>query len=186
MEHTISLHDSTPEPSTPEPFELPSYESYEEPTQLHPFAAADPVSVDDGWVQEEVPAEAVAEVEYVEHHEHHEHETHETFEPQSYEAPVFEHQPFAQNGHVEQHEHEHVEHAPVFGTIETEHRVVLQLTGGETVELRRFTDSDEAVEFARDCVRRIAAAEATGEWPEIDGRFLRPDSIFSVDVQVSE
>ncbi len=151
MEHTISLHDSTPEPSTPEPFELPSYESYEEPTQLHPFAAADPVSVDDGWVQEEVPAEAVAEVEYVEHHEH-----------------------------------EHVQHAPVFGTTETEHRVVLQLTGGETVELRRFTDSDEAVEFARDCVRRIAAAEATGEWPEIDGRFLRPDSIFSVDVQVSE
>ncbi len=47
-------------------------------------------------------------------------------------------------------------------------------------------DADEAVEFARDAVRRIAAAESTGEWPEIDGRFLRPDSIFSVDIQAAD
>ncbi len=67
-----------------------------------------------------------------------------------------------------------------------ERRVVLQLTDGQTVELRRMWDADEAVEFAREAVRRIAAAEASGEWPDLDGRFLRPDTIFSVDIQVAD
>jgi hypothetical protein len=182
MEHTISLHDSNPEPP-PEPFEVPSsYDAYQEPTPLHPFVAAEAVEVGDGWVQEEVPdefePEAVAEVEVehherfepVEHHEHHEHFEHQPHEIHAvHEVPAF-------------------DEAPSFGEPagpSDERRVVLQLTGGETVELRRVADADEAVEFAREAVRRIAAAEATGEWPEIDGRFLRPDSIFSVDVQVS-
>ncbi len=78
MEHTFSLHDSTPEPS-PEPFEVPSsHDAYQEPTPLHPFAAAEAVSVDDGWVQEEVPdefePEAAVEVERHEH-EHNEHQS---------------------------------------------------------------------------------------------------------------
>ena len=178
MEHTISLHDSTPEPS-PEPFEVSSsFDAYQEPTPLHPYAAAEAVSVDDGWVQEEVPDEFEPEA-TVEHHEQFEHEHvqhHEHFEHQPHEIHAV-------------HETPAFEEAPRFDepTGPTgERRVVLQLTGGETVELRRFTDSDEAVEFARDCVRRIAAAEATGEWPEIDGRFLRPDSIFSVDIQAAD
>lgn len=164
MEHTISLHDSTPEPSR-EPFEVPSsYDAYEEPTPLHAFVSAEPVS--DGWVQEEVHDEVEPQVEPDEFRPH-------------------EHHP-----HVEQHE-VHAVHPvhPVHPAYEAagpdERRVVLQLTGGETVELRRFADADEAVLFARECVRRIAAAETTGEWPELAGRFLRPDSIFSVDVQAA-
>jgi hypothetical protein len=174
MEHTISLHDSSPEPS-PEPFEVSASHGYEDPLPLHAFVAE---SASDGWVQEEVPdefePEAVAEVEHherfepVEHHEHHEHQPHEIHAV--HEVPAF-------------------DEAPSFGEPagpSDERRVVLQLTGGETVELRRVADADEAVEFAREAVRRIAAAEATGEWPEIDGRFLRPDSIFSVDIQIAE
>jgi hypothetical protein len=48
-------------------------------------------------------------------------------------------------------------------------RIVLRLSGGEVVELGSTSD-----------------AESTGEWPEFDGRFLRPDTIVSVDVQVAE
>jgi hypothetical protein len=65
-------------------------------------------------------------------------------------------------------------------------RVVLRLTGGETVELSSTRSADEAIERGRDAVRRIAQAEASGEWPEFDGRFLRPDQIVSVDVQVAD
>ena len=207
MEHTISLHDSTPEPS-PEPFEVPaSYDAFEEPTPLHSFVAAEPVS--DGWVQEEVPDEFEPEAEVVPHathHEHHEHHEH----PHVHDEYAREHH--AEHEHHVEHEHhaEHEQHsrgihavpeAPAFESHEThetheshdefdgsagERRVVLRMTGGEVVELRRMFDEDEAVAFAREAVRRIAAAEQTGEWPELDGRFLRPDQIFSVDIQVAE
>ena len=30
------------------------------------------------------------------------------------------------------------------------------------------------------------AAESTGEWPELDGRFIRPGSVASIDVLSSE
>jgi len=215
MEHTISLHDSNPEPS-PESFDVSaSYESYEEPTPLHAFVAAtEPVS--DGWVQEEVPDE-FEEPEVVQHATHEHHESHEH-------NPHHEPQQHARYDHHAQHEHDHEHHAqheyerhpeyepvhevhevvhemheihavPVAPALEShdefdgsagERRVVLRMTDGETVELRRMSDEDEAVAFAREAVRRIAAAEQTGEWPELDGRFLRPDQIFSVDIQVAE
>ena len=185
MEHTISLHDSTPEPS-PEPFEVSaSYDAFEEPTPLHSFVAAEPVS--DGWVQEEVPDEFEPEAEVVPHATHHEH--HEHVEHVEHDE-VHEHH--AQHEH-HVHEIHAVPEAPVafeshdeFHGSTGERRVVLRMTGGETVELRRMWDEDEAVAFAREAVRRIAAAEQTGEWPELDGRFLRPDQIFSVDIQVAE
>ena len=188
MEHTISLHDSTPEPS-PESFDVSaSYEAYEEPTPLHSFVSAEPVS--DGWVQEEASDEPEPEYEPMpQQHAHHEHAHHEHTQHE--------------NMHHEQAHHEQAHHeihavpeapAPVAAAPDTnefrgsagERRVVLQMTDGQTVELRRMWDADEAVAFARDAVRRIAAAEASGEWPEIDGRFMRADSIFSVDIQVAE
>jgi len=202
MEHTISLHDSNPEPS-PESFDVSaSYDSYEEPTPLHAFVAAtEPVS--DGWVQEEVPDE-FEETEVVQHATHEPHEPHEQY-------PHHEHEHHAQYEPVHQYERVHEVHEvvhdpvhqvheihalpeapPAFESHDTfdgsagERRVVLRMTGGETVELRRMWNEDEAVAFAREAVRRIAAAEQTGEWPELDGRFLRPDQIFSVDIQVAE
>ena len=192
MEHTISLHDSSPEPS-PEPFDVStSYETYEEPTPLHAFVAA-PEPVSDGWVQEEAPDE-FDEPEVVQHatnehqpHHEHEHEQHAQYEP-VHEMHEVTHEPVH-----EVHEIHAVPEAPpafeshdAFDGSGGERRVVLRMTGGEVVELRRTWSEDEAVAFAREAVRRIAAAEQTGEWPELDGRFLRPDQIFSVDIQVAE
>ena len=210
MEHTISLHDSNPEPS-PESFDVSaSYDAYEEPTPLHAFVAAtEPVS--DGWVQEEVPDE-FEEPEVVQHatHEPHEHHSHHDYAHHAQYEHVDEvaHEPEHDVVHevvrepVQKPVHEpvhqvHEIHAvpeapPAFESHDTfdgsagERRVVLRMTGGETVELRRMWNEDEAVAFAREAVRRIAAAEQTGEWPELDGRFLRPDQIFSVDIQVAE
>lgn len=151
MEHTFSLHDSTPAGHTPpvEPFELPApYDpppapfesspspSYEAPASLHPFPVAESTDSPDGWVQEDVPAEAGEE-----YHE-------------------------SDGGAVR--------------------RIVLRLTGGETVELGSTSSAEDAIERGREAVRRIAQAESTGEWPEFDGRFLRPDQIVSVDVQVAD
>jgi hypothetical protein len=152
MEHTLSLHDSSPSGHTPapEPFELPapydpppapfepsaSHEaSYEAPVPLHPYSVEESSDAPSGWVQEEVPAEAGEE------------------------------------------------HYTVDGAMR---RIVVRLTGGETVELAAAWDPESALEQGREAVRRIADAEATGEWPEFDGRFLRPDTIVSVDIQVAE
>jgi hypothetical protein len=165
MEHTISLHDSSPEPS-PEPFEVSASHGYEDPLPLHAFVAE---SASDGWVQEEVHDEAPeADVAEFEWHD----EPAETAAPEMHEIHAVHEVPYAE-AHV--------------GVAEEtwQRRVVLQMTDGATVELRRMVDEAEAVAFARDAVRRIAAAEASGEWPELDGRFLRPESIFSVDIQVA-
>ncbi len=61
-------------------------------------------------------------------------------------------------------------------------RVLIRLAGGDAVELGETGGRDEALLLAREVVRRIAAAEADGEWPELDGRLLRPGAIVSVDV----
>jgi hypothetical protein len=61
-------------------------------------------------------------------------------------------------------------------------RLVVRLLGGEEVELGDFDDRDDAVEAAQELVGRFSSAEASGEWPEVEGRFLRPAAIASVDV----
>ena len=178
MEHTLSLHDSSPgQTPAPEPFELPApYDpppapfepptpSYEGSASLHPFPTAEPVHAEapDGWVQEEVPAEAG------EHH-HHDDEPHGHREPYGHHEPAYD----AAEGYVDDL------HVVDNGL----RRIVLRLTGGETVELGISASAETAVEEGREAVRRIALAEANGEWPEFDGRFIRPDTIVSVDVQV--
>lgn len=64
-------------------------------------------------------------------------------------------------------------------------RLVVRLLGGEEVELGSFDDRDDAMEAAQQLVARFSSAEAAGEWPEVDGRFLRPGSVASIDVQVA-
>ena len=61
-------------------------------------------------------------------------------------------------------------------------RLVVRLLDGECLELGAFETPEAAIEQAKRLVAVLAAAEATGEWPEVDGRFLRPASIVSVDV----
>jgi hypothetical protein len=75
--------------------------------------------------------------------------------------------------------------APAPDTVETR-RVVLRLLGGEQLELAAYTDRDNAVAAARELMTRFSSAESAGEWPELDGRFIRPGSVASIDVLSSE
>ncbi len=65
-------------------------------------------------------------------------------------------------------------------------RVVVRLLGGDHVELDEARSRDEAFALAREVVLRISAAEASGEWPELEGRLVRPGAIVSVDVLRTE
>ncbi len=65
-------------------------------------------------------------------------------------------------------------------------RVVLQLLGGEQLELAVYDDRESAVAAARELMLRFSTAESEGEWPELDGRFIRPASVASIDVLTSE
>jgi len=61
-------------------------------------------------------------------------------------------------------------------------RIVLTLLGGDRLELAAYADRNEAVTAARELMTQFATAEETGEWPELDGRFIRPASVASIDV----
>ena len=65
-------------------------------------------------------------------------------------------------------------------------RVVLQLLGGEQLELAAYDDRESALAAARELMTRFSTAETAGEWPELDGRFIRPASVASIDVLASE
>jgi hypothetical protein len=69
---------------------------------------------------------------------------------------------------------------------DTGRRLVVRLLGGDELELGDFEDRGDAVEAAQELVARFSSAEASGEWPEVEGRFLRPASIASVDVLVKQ
>ena len=75
--------------------------------------------------------------------------------------------------------------ATIDAAVETR-RVVLRLLGGEQLELAAYGDRDEAVAAARDLMTRFSSAESEGQWPELDGRFIRPASVASIDVLSSE
>ena len=64
-------------------------------------------------------------------------------------------------------------------------RLVVRLLGGEEIELGSFDDRGDAMEAAQELVARFSSAEAAGEWPEVEGRFLRPGSVASIDVLVA-
>jgi len=65
-------------------------------------------------------------------------------------------------------------------------RLVVRMLGGEELELATFDGRDDAIEAAKELVGRFSTAEDSGEWPELDGRFLRPASVASIDVLVAE
>ena len=62
-------------------------------------------------------------------------------------------------------------------------RVVFQvlacLSNGERIEIARADDADEAKAAATDAMRSLKAG---GDWPVFSGRFVRPESIVSIDV----
>ena len=61
-------------------------------------------------------------------------------------------------------------------------RLVVRLVGGDELEVAAYTVPAEAAARAKELVACLRDAEAAGEWPELEGRHLRPASIVSVDV----
>lgn len=67
-----------------------------------------------------------------------------------------------------------------------ETRLVVRLLDGGELEVGLYAEREVALSRAKELVAMLAAAEAAGEWPQVDGRFLRPGSIVSVDVLVAD
>jgi Type II secretion system (T2SS), protein E, N-terminal domain len=60
-------------------------------------------------------------------------------------------------------------------------RVLIRLTNGERVDAGDFSDPEAAKQHAKSLMSQVADAE-TGDWPFVSGRFLKPDTIVSVDI----
>ena len=60
--------------------------------------------------------------------------------------------------------------------------VVLRLADGETLQVGTFSDDLEASAWAQEIVRQISSAEGQSMWPFFANRYLRPDTIVSVDL----
>jgi hypothetical protein len=58
-------------------------------------------------------------------------------------------------------------------------RVVLNMDGGDWVEIDSFHTEDEAEACAKGMAELLAAAT---EWPRIRGRWLRPETITSIEI----
>jgi ribonuclease E len=58
-------------------------------------------------------------------------------------------------------------------------QVLACLSNGERIEIARAHDADEAKAAASEAMRSVNAG---GDWPVFSGRFVRPESIVSIDV----
>jgi len=106
--------------------------------------------------------------------------------PSSFEAPSVPLRPFPTSVAVvaaETGDEADTEELPVAAEVR---KLVVRLLGGEEVELGSFDDRDDAMKAAQELVTRFSSAEAAGEWPEVEGRFLRPGSVASIDVLVAD
>jgi hypothetical protein len=70
---------------------------------------------------------------------------------------------------------------PVASESEEGVRLVVRLSDGSDIDLGSFSTSEEAKGAAKLLSRQIASA-APGDWPELGGRFVRPELIVSIDV----
>ena len=62
---------------------------------------------------------------------------------------------------------------------ERQFRVILNLADGESVEVATFEDEPSADAHAKAIASQLAT---TGEWPSVRGRYLRPETIVSVEI----
>jgi hypothetical protein len=65
---------------------------------------------------------------------------------------------------------------------EASYRVSIRLTSGEKLTVADCEDLGEAKGYAKALTKQLGATEAD-EWPFVNGRFLKPDTIVSVDVE---
>jgi hypothetical protein len=69
--------------------------------------------------------------------------------------------------------------APVAETVPW--RMTIRLSNGERVDAGEFSDEASAKQEAKAIMMQVAAADAD-DWPYVNGRFLKPDTIVSVDI----
>lgn len=60
--------------------------------------------------------------------------------------------------------------------------VFVRLSNGERVAAGAYASEADAETRARDLMR---ALDGDGDWPQLDGRFIRPDAVVSIDVELS-
>jgi hypothetical protein len=60
-------------------------------------------------------------------------------------------------------------------------RLTIRLTNGERVDAGDFPDQEAAKLEARTIMSQVADADGD-DWPFVSGRFLKPDTIVSVDI----
>lgn len=60
--------------------------------------------------------------------------------------------------------------------------VHVRLSNGERVAAGSFDSEADAEGRARDLMR---ALDGDGDWPQLDGRFIRPDAVVSIDVELT-
>ena len=61
-------------------------------------------------------------------------------------------------------------------------RVSIRLTSGEKLTVADCADIGEAKGYAKALTKQLGATDAD-DWPFVNGRFLKPDTIVSVDVE---
>lgn len=61
------------------------------------------------------------------------------------------------------------------------YRLSVRLTNGERVEAGSYAEIEAAKQHAKKLMAQVAAADA-GDWPFVNGRFIKPDTIISVDI----
>jgi len=62
------------------------------------------------------------------------------------------------------------------------YRISIRLTSGEKLTVADCEDIGEAKGYAKALTKQLGATEAD-DWPFVNGRFLKPDTIVSVDVE---
>ena len=67
-----------------------------------------------------------------------------------------------------------------------EFKIFLSLAGDERIEAGEFETEQAAHAQAEELMAAAAQATATAKWPRIGGRYLRPETIVSIDVERSD
>jgi hypothetical protein len=60
--------------------------------------------------------------------------------------------------------------------------VFVRLTSGERIGVGAFDGQSAAEQCAREL---MAALDSRGDWPQIEGRYIRPDAVVSIDVDLT-
>ncbi len=107
----------------------------------------------------------------------------ESAETESVEAEVAEPVEQAEAARVEEAYREPAAAPPEQESRGGEYELVLRLADGDRIEIGSFHSIEKAQEKAGEVVKQFADMKEGGGWPFIGGRFLRPETIVSIDVE---